>query len=1281
MTVLSRDTERGVPTLVWARKRDTTPTQDTPQAAARASLEQQASLYGLSAADLESVYVHRVHDSGRGGIIVFFRQRVGGLEVANTELKVLLGRDLELVALTGNLRGGVAQQAVADFTFPASEAVLRALGDVHGLSLVGEVQALGLSHEEDASRFDLAPGGAIQRAGLRLVTPARVTRLYFPVGGRLVPAYAVDHLSVRAGDERPHGQVHVLHAGSGEVLLREDRVASDAYSYRVWAHADGTPADNPQVDFSPHPTGRPEDPEPGFATSRRVTVEGRTHPGTGRVDPWLPSGAEATWGNNVRAYADHFDPDGYTDGQDRRAQVTAGTRDFPHVYDSGAGPMSSVEQVSASVVQLFYTTNWLHDYFYDSGFTEAAGNAQDVNRGPGGLGGDPVLAEAQNRGPDPQARNLALAYVPRDGMSPRLEFSLWQTAEERAFTASGTRYETGKAEFGAQRIDEADRPLIVASDGTGTASDACEPLQNDVTGAIVLADRGSCIYELKAVNAEAAQAAGLIVINNVPGDPPPEMTDVDATLTTGLPVLSVSYEAGQALKDLLTRGSVTGTMLRVPHPERDSSLDNTIVAHEWGHILSQRLITPCSTPQCRALGEGWSDFLALHLMVREEDNASGTYAIGGHAAQLSGQSAYFGVRRTPYSRDFARNAFQLRHLSNAAGLPAQDFLRDNGLENSQIHNAGEVWASMLFEAYQALLDETRQGTPRIATFAEARRRMADYAVAGMMLTPGNATLTEQRDALLLAAATRDTLDMQVLARAFARRGAGTCAVSPARDSRDFSGIVEDLTAHADVRLESVRVTEAGHTAAERSCDGDGVLDASETGLLKIAVRNHGPFAAKGATVRVFSDDAPLSFPGGTTFSVAEVAPFGSGEVQVPIALAATLTSFQTLRYRVVLESGDACQRRVEQAHSIPLHYDLSPSTTDKVEGLRTTWRTEVLGGDATQAWRVTASPLTSGEKLWFAADGYDFADTVLETPALVIPSGSPFVLAFTHRHWFDYSEDARTGVIDYWNGGVIEYHVEGEAPDAWHDILPLASPGYAGPLDTQTGNPLGGRRAYAARNPRWPQPESVTLDFGTSLSGKTVKLRFRLGSSVVFRAHGWEVDDITAQGTASPPFLERVADSTSPCVPLAQAGEDQSVLAGDTTTLDGSRSTDPGAAPLTFLWTQVSGPPVELRDANTATPSFTAPGVSQDTVLEFELTVQVAGLTATDLVRVTARPQTSGPDAGEPDAGPTPDAGPIEPPKRPGEHTGCTSVGGAGLAWPLGLLGALLLTARRRRRS
>ena len=77
----SVDPQRGVPTFFWAapQKQILPPPLALargPEDLARAYLEQNAKTYGLSRAALSTAYVKHVHDTGRGGVIVIFGQRV-----------------------------------------------------------------------------------------------------------------------------------------------------------------------------------------------------------------------------------------------------------------------------------------------------------------------------------------------------------------------------------------------------------------------------------------------------------------------------------------------------------------------------------------------------------------------------------------------------------------------------------------------------------------------------------------------------------------------------------------------------------------------------------------------------------------------------------------------------------------------------------------------------------------------------------------------------------------------------------------------------------------------------------------------------------------------------------------------------------------------------------------------------------------------------------------------------------------------------------------------------
>ena len=71
--------------------------------------------------------------------------------------------------------------------------------------------------------------------------------------------------------------------------------------------------------------------------------------------------------------------------------------------------------------------------------------------------------------------------------------------------------------------------------------------------------------------------------------------------------------------------------------------------------------------------------------------------------------------------------------------------------------------------------------------------------------------------------------------------------------------------------------------------------------------------------------------------------------------------------------------------------------------------------------------------------------------------------------------------------------------------------------------------------------------------------------------------------------------------PTAEAGLGLIAYIGDTVVLDGSGSVDPEGDPLTFVWTQVGGPPVELERPTSDQPRF---AVTAGGTLRFSLVVQ-----------------------------------------------------------------------------
>ena len=87
--------------------------------------------------------------------------------------------------------------------------------------------------------------------------------------------------------------------------------------------------------------------------------------------------------------------------------------------------------------------------------------------------------------------------------------------------------------------------------------------------------------------------------------------------------------------------------------------------------------------------------------------------------------------------------------------------------------------------------------------------------------------------------------------------------------------------------------------------------------------------------------------------------------------------------------------------------------------------------------------------------------------------------------------------------------------------------------------------------------------------------------------------------------------------PIARAGDDQTVAAGATVTLDGSASTDPDGHALTYTWTEVTNSRRPIMNADASIATFAATSRTTQTILNFRLTVDDGVLSSTDEIQVT----------------------------------------------------------------
>ncbi len=86
--------------------------------------------------------------------------------------------------------------------------------------------------------------------------------------------------------------------------------------------------------------------------------------------------------------------------------------------------------------------------------------------------------------------------------------------------------------------------------------------------------------------------------------------------------------------------------------------------------------------------------------------------------------------------------------------------------------------------------------------------------------------------------------------------------------------------------------------------------------------------------------------------------------------------------------------------------------------------------------------------------------------------------------------------------------------------------------------------------------------------------------------------------------------------PTANAGRNQRTQEGNVVTLNGAASSDPEGEGLTYTWTQISGPTVELTDAHAVRPQFTAPELLSNSFVRFELAVSDGTNTSSDVVAI-----------------------------------------------------------------
>lgn len=478
-----------------------------------------------------------------------------------------------------------------------------------------------------------------------------------------------------------------------------------------------------------------------------------------------------TKGNNVHAYEDrnNVDQPGYSpDGG------TGLNFDFP--LDLSITPL---ENQDAIITNLFYLNNILHDILYLHGFDEASGSFQANNYGNGGEGNDFVLAEAQDGG----GTNNANFSTPDDGQNGTMQMYLWPGTAPSIMKVNlpseiAGDYTAILASGGAGLNPPVTGSAALVDDGVPPSTDACEPIVNAaaINGKIVVIDRGTCTFVSKIAAAEAAGAIAVIIVNNVAGAP-----IAIGGAGSAIPTVMVTQADGALIKTALLEGkevNITLTSIGGTNADRDGSLDNGIVAHEYGHGLSNRLTGGPSNSGCLSNGEqggeGWSDWLALILSIEPGDNGANKRGIGTYA--LAEPTNGDGIRRYPYSTDMAINPQTYADLASSG----------------EVHDIGEIWSQVLWDMTWKLIDVEGFDTDWFEGNGGNNTALR-LVLEGMKLQPCGPGFLDGRDAILAAdELLYNNAHRCMIWEAFAGRGMGFNAL---QGSADTAG---DETADFDV---------------------------------------------------------------------------------------------------------------------------------------------------------------------------------------------------------------------------------------------------------------------------------------------------------------------------------------------------------------------------------------------------------------------------------------------------------------------------------------------------
>ncbi len=716
-----------------------------------------------------------------------------------------------------------------------------------------------------------------------------------------------------------------------------------------------------------------------------------------------------TRGNNVWAYNDLANDNTPNEAESVSGGSTS-TYNFP--FNPDAEPEDNLD---AAVTNLFYMNNMMHDITYLYGFDEAAGNFQVNNYGNGGQDDDAVFAEALDAGGTDNA-NFA---TPPDGGNPRMQMYDWSRSGgnlvrvNKPVAVEGTYFGQTASGWGGAITGTPITGDVVESQTSGqvgSATQGCEPLINDVQGKIVLIDRGQCEFGAKALNAENAGAIACIICNfaaNTVGMGPGA---VGAQVT--IPTLMMSSTDCAALRQYANAtGGLNITLQQPPvsGPDfLDGDFDNGIMAHEYGHGISNRLTGGPSNASClgneEQMGEGWSDFFSLVLTVKPGDTGSKKRGVGTYVQREPNDG--LGIRRFVYSNDIVQSPLTYADVA----------------QNTGVHAIGEVWNNMLWDLYWAMVDKYGFDA-NITNTNSGNGRAIKLVMDGMKLQPCSPGFQDGRDAIMLADELNfASVDSCLITSVFARRGMGLNAsqgvAASATDGLPNFDPIELCIREIKVKKETTTPT----------------INPGEIASFKIKVTNH-----KGETA--------------TNVVITETVP--QGLTPIGASTGGGVVSGNTITWNL----GDMPNLQVRELQ-YSAQADMSGSTRlfrDQMDE-QGDWFNSPVEGSTTFALQTQFK--VTGTHAWKIQNIAENTDVSLINASPISVTGTRPTLRFWTRYWIEQAAD----------GGFIETAPSDIGPWSLIPINKNLRDGYTGPMNYSTtaipelycfsGNSLGWKQAY-----------------------------------------------------------------------------------------------------------------------------------------------------------------------------------------------------------------------------